>query len=450
MPLEFRKQRDGSLRRIWYGRYRVNGKKHTMNLGVKIEGTPPESLSVMDRGDTEFELSRMKAQVKLESIIDQIGRKDMVPLRLAEHIYEMKTGERLQSVKLENLPEAWDAIPRRSPPCDRYVLQCHRWLKRFRTFIEENYPHVKALDQVTRQMAEAFMEHEKARGIAAKTWNDKLKLMRATCKHVLPSGCANPFERIVPRKTDPTCRQPFTQEELGEILKYAAHDDFIRPIIILGMCTAMRKGDCCQLRRDAVNLDEGFLAVKTSKTGAMVTIPIFPMLYNELIRQKQDGEEMFPEQAKMFRENPDGITWRVKKVLKAAKIETQVERPDGAKKASVKGFHSFRTTWITMALSAGVPMELVRRVTGHSTVDVVLKHYFRPGKEAFKAALETAMPKMLTSGEKEEPKDAEETPKDALLQLVEQADRVSKESFVAQVAKIAHNMALQQNSGQAA
>ena len=74
-------------------------------------------------------------------------------------------------------------------------------------------------------------------------------------------------------------------------------------------------------------------------------------------------------------------------------------------KASVKDFHSLRTTWITMALTAGVPMELVRRVTGHSTVDVVLKHYFRPGREAFKLALETAMPKMLTAGEMPEDRD---------------------------------------------
>jgi hypothetical protein len=70
-------------------------------------------------------------------------------------------------------------------------------------------------------------------------------------------------------------------------------------------------------------------------------------------------------------------------------------------KASVKDFHSLRTTWITMALSAGVPMELVRRVTGHSTVEVVLKHYFRPGREAFRTALETAMPHMLTGGTEE-------------------------------------------------
>lgn len=48
-------------------------------------------------------------------------------------------------------------------------------------------------------------------------------------------------------------------------------------------------------------------------------------------------------------------------------------------------------------LSAGVPMKLVTRVTGHHTVDVVLKHYFRPGREDFRKAIENAMPGMLVS-----------------------------------------------------
>jgi hypothetical protein len=51
-----------------------------------------------------------------------------------------------------------------------------------------------------------------------------------------------------------------------------------------------------------------------------------------------------------------------------------------------------------MALTAGVPMELVRRVTGHSTVNVVLKHYFRPKREEFREALESALPQALTGG----------------------------------------------------
>lgn len=42
------------------------------------------------------------------------------------------------------------------------------------------------------------------------------------------------------------------------------------------------------------------------------------------------------------------------------------------------------------------PVELVRRVTGHATVEVVLKHYFRPDREQFRAALVGSMPAVLT------------------------------------------------------
>jgi hypothetical protein len=55
-----------------------------------------------------------------------------------------------------------------------------------------------------------------------------------------------------------------------------------------------------------------------------------------------------------------------------------------------------RTTYVTLALSAGVPVELVRRVTGHATVDIVLENYFRPDREQFKSALNQALPEVLT------------------------------------------------------
>lgn len=87
----------------------------------------------------------------------------------------------------------------------------------------------------------------------------------------------------------------------------------------------------------------------------------------------------------------------------------QGERQNGKRRASIHDFHSFRVTWITLALAAGVPLELVQRVTGHRTVQVVMKHYFRPGREDFRQVVEKAMPKMLgesqTSSAKASPKD---------------------------------------------
>ena len=53
-------------------------------------------------------------------------------------------------------------------------------------------------------------------------------------------------------------------------------------------------------------------------------------------------------------------------------------------------------------------MELVRRVTGHTTVDIVLRHYFRPGRDTFKAALVGALPAVLTGDKPKRLKPADE------------------------------------------
>ena len=97
-------------------------------------------------------------------------------------------------------------------------------------------------------------------------------------------------------------------------------------------------------------------------------------------------------------------------VLKSDRSLLPVKRGDRGRQASVRDFHSFRVTWVTLALTAGVPLELVQKVTGHKTTDVVLKHYFQPGREDFRQTLQSAMPKLLTNGHK--------TPKEQMREML--------------------------------
>jgi len=504
MPLELKAQRDGRLRDNWYGRYEINGRKIFVNLGVKIAGTPPEKLSVRAEGDAAFERSRATAQAKLDSMVEEVRTKQGSE-RLVEKLYEIKTGETIKSVKLDDLGKEWANIARRREPNERYASQCKSTLKRFADHVRLENPKVLEIAQITRTMARAFMDAEAKRGVTGKTWNDTLKLLRATFRYQLPAGGINPFSDTPTRETETVFRQPFTPKELGAIYEAAKADESTRSIIIVGMCTAMRRGDCCLLEWKDVDLVRRFITVKTSKTGQTVSIPIFPMLLDELKAQaKEAGAKregfVFPEQAKMYLKNPDGITWRVKKILAVGlgepvidteetkallelsteetqkrgeayiaalpdgekrtrmsavfrhytagnniqsvmaavnvskgsvsgylnEIEAAIgcrivrgishtnkgdslkddmkdaglyqERKHGLRRASVRDFHSFRVTWVTLALTAGVPLELVQKVTGHKTTDIVLKHYFQPGREAFRSALNAAMPKLLMSG----------------------------------------------------
>lgn len=418
MPLEVRFKLDGSLREFWYGHYKINGKRYCSNLGVKIAGTPPDPFSLKAEGDAQFERSRAQAQAKLEAMIEE-ARHSRNSERLVEKLYEIKTGETIQSVRLEDLPNAWANIPRKRKPNERYAKQCQSALKGFASFVKDRNPKAQEMAHVTRTLARAFLDAEESRGVTAKTWNDTLKLLRATFKHLLPPGAINPFSNIPTRETEMIFRKPFTPSELEAIIAAAHSDDFIRPIIMTGIFTAMRRGDCCLLKWADVDLEHQFINVKTSKTGQTVHIPVFPLLDTELQHQlrnrnrsknKDHDQYVFPDQAAMYKNNPDGITWRVRKVFAAAGFKDpkdddseqasvrgaiHADRADGLRRASVRDFHSFRVTWVTLALTANIPLEIVQKVTGHKTADIVLKHYFQPGREDYRNAIQSALKELI-------------------------------------------------------
>ncbi|MDF7824132.1 tyrosine-type recombinase/integrase [Pontiellaceae bacterium B12227] len=396
MGLEITRKKDGSLRsKWWYGRFTMNGKNTTINLGVEIKGRVPNTLRKV--GDLAFERSRTQAQVKLDGLISEAHSQKNAEKHL-EELYALKSGSSIEQIPLVGIESCWLNLPSRKRRTELWEKNQCTTLRKFREFIGERHPAVKYLSQVTPRMAQEWLRHLDELGYAAATYNDKMHLLKGFFERMgQDAGIGrNPFSNCPTKLKTTVHHQPFTLDELNRILQHA--DGVMRSIFIVGMCTAMRQGDCCQLKWDAVDLLGAFITVHTSKTGETAEIPLFPALREEIERQPRTDKYIFPKAAKLYQCKNFGISWRVKQVLKAAKIKTDLECEDRIQNATVKGFHSLRTTWITMALSAGVPMELVRRVTGHSTVEVVLKYYFRPDREAFRSALETAMPRLLTQG----------------------------------------------------
>jgi len=307
-------------------------------------------------------------------------------------------------------------------------------------------------------------------------------------------------------------REPFKDDEIESILAAARDDELMRGPIVTALCTAMRRGDCALLKWSSVDLDAGFIEVRTSKTGETAEIPILPALREELSHTAHGaGEYIFPEAAAMYRKNPNGLNWRLREILaKAGFVDAKMAelikareqaQPDprpalpelppdelrrrgleaiaagemieakrekmkaiftaytGGKglptiarelvvskstvslhlhelegmlgaavlrrptlrpmpsvirgtihadngkgqrlhRGSIRGWHSFRTSFVTRALAGGMPEELVRRVTGHTAVAIVRRHYFKPGRDEFRREFEKAMPRMLMNGAK--------------------------------------------------
>lgn len=410
----------------WYGRITVNGRDIVKNLGVVIAGRIPPSLRQV--GDLVFERSRARAQSALELLQVNLKRRSSAE-ELVQTIHEIRTGARVGIIPLKEACVRWKALPRRRPLSARYVSQAESCMDNFITYLKENHSSLNEMSQVQAGVARGYLASEEARGVSPKTYNNILIFLRS-CFEALKddAGIAkNPFAGIPTREEDTIFRKPFSGEELTAIVEAAKEDDFIFPIIVTGICTAMRRGDCCMLKKSSVDLPNRFIQVKTSKTGEYVQIPIFPMLHEVLEKwlhdeKHKDSPQVFPHQAMRYQANPDNITLRVRKVMRKAGFfdpaddadktdgesnaqeqksqcpkptsrgAIHQERTNGLRKASVRDFHSFRVTWVTLALSAGVPLEIVQKVTGHRTASIVMKHYFQPGREEFRKTLSDKLP----------------------------------------------------------
>ena len=101
--------------------------------------------------------------------------------------------------------------------------------------------------------------------------------------------------------------------------------------------------------------------------------------------------------------------------LKTLIKDTRQGRGKGKKmlSASLLGWHSLRGTFATLALSAGIPIETVKLVTGHGTVATITKYYYNPQREHLRAVLGDKLPEVLT-GSKPEPKALPESNGDPL------------------------------------
>ena len=499
MPVESR-----PTSRYWYGRWRSHGRRRSKRLQVLVQGEP---------GSEAFEASRELAEKALAKFLEKVQQRSRAE-DLVQSLHEVKFGSRIGSIPLHRLAAEWLALPRKDTLSKGRIQYGTNILKRFVAFLQAHYPTADELAAVTPKMAEAFMAAEEHRGIAGRTYNHELILLRGAFERLrIKAGLlANPFSQGLISKTENSIpRKPFTMEEIDRLLQTAkAYDPEIHDLITVGLCTALRRGDACCLKWEDVDLPARRVRVYTRKTGGKVAIPIFPRLFDVLAARKRVGPFVFPTLAAAYEAEhwtinnrlnasftragfhadveddedkpvpavidadiPDEVTVRktvlakidalgpdevaprikatmrevfdlyssgatlpdivkqldsskgsislylsriekvaghpivrreIKKAQQAKAMaeagpgEPAPERRDGKGMIRVnnRGFHALRATFTTQALAAGVPVEVVKLITGHTLTETVLKHYFNPNEQTVFAKLQRAMPQLLT------------------------------------------------------
>lgn len=77
---------------------------------------------------------------------------------------------------------------------------------------------------------------------------------------------------------------------------------------------------------------------------------------------------------------------------------TRQDRTVGKHSASLYGWHSLRASFVVQALANNIPVEIVRRVVGHSTIDMTLE-YFNPTKRIMADTMRKKMQGSILSGD---------------------------------------------------
>ncbi|MDF7824453.1 tyrosine-type recombinase/integrase [Pontiellaceae bacterium B12227] len=474
----------------WYGRYKVDGKEYVKNLQVEIRGTRP--LTLKETGSVHFENSRGEAHSVLNALLEEVQSAKSAEA-LAEAVYEARSGEKLKRYRIQDLSLIWKEKPRKRPPSPEHAEKSISKLECLANHLQKNFPKIIRVDQIRPAHIQSFLNELEQSGMTAATWNSYL----VPIKLVLKRAGVPAAKEILAKDSEPVFRKPFSIEELDAVLEAAKSDRLIYSLAVTAACTAMRKKDCCYLSWSDVDFSDGFITVKTSKTGQVVDIPMADMLRAEIEKHSNNGSDfVFPEAKQLYEADASAITKRFKSVLRLAgfddgvtappleyktdpyspeeilkaaeeiytggklirakavlssylsgdcirrsaetagvsigsvsnylnELEAQTkkrlirgkhrpatdivpptrgkmreERKNGLNAASVRDFHSFRTTFVTIALMRGMPLDTVRKITGHQTAEVVTKHYFRPEREQLREAMQNTLPGMLTSAAK--------------------------------------------------
>lgn len=165
--------------------------------------------------------------------------------------------------------------------------------------------------------------------------------------------------KLTHRQKEADDREPFTYREYLDVLHQAPY--FYRQATALSFWTGLRLGDCCTLEWDS--LTHKTVTVWTEKKDKRVVIPIdHELCGGEKLRRVLSEIEVvdetfcFPEQNQIHRDTS-----------KRSKISTYYGRICQRAGVYDKTFHCLRHSFVTRLSKAGVMLEDIGKIVGHSS-----------------------------------------------------------------------------------
>ena len=354
-------QREKSGR--WTLRVGINGKRLSRSTGTK------------DYDKAEAILNRFLAPLGLGSM--------RLPLAEVWRHYEMSPNRKdLAKSTLNAKRIAWMAFS--------------RW-------VEQTHMEITELAQVTPDAVAEYLAQYRCHH-SASTYNGHVCILREVFRLLAEKAglAGDPWAGVCLLADDSLSRRELTLEEVDRLYAVATKQGKEwRLLVMTGIYTGLRLGDCCRLSWDCVNLERGIIQVIPEKTkkhmhGRPVTIPIHDELLKELLAAKQEiasgGQKTTPSPYvnPTIAEAHMTTKWRgdegLRKLFRAANITMSVRVEGRRRKSVVASFHSLRHTFVSLSANAGVPLPVVQSIVGHCST-AMTRHYYHENLDALRSAV---------------------------------------------------------------
>ncbi len=333
-----------------------------------------KTLNAATRDDAEKEVAEIvKEEVRLSAIDSKVA--------YIQQIAEAKKLLHICRVPLSEMEAAFFDHPSAPSITPEHRKNYHSTLSVFVEYAKRF--NISTVADVTAEIAQGFLTFYWKRGIAPKTYNGALDILKRVFRTLNRED--NPFEEFKKKQCTTEERLAFTIEQLQAIWEVLESDHYMLyksemiDLYKLALYTGARCGDLCLLKWTSVDLNHRIIRFVPHKIAhssrKSVEIPISDVLFEALSKLEQTGQYVLPNVAHRYSHNPGGISRDTKKLLLAAGLTPKDEGSTRRLRAvSRLSFYGFRHTAASMLINGGVNPLVVRDMLGHSTVDMTARY----------------------------------------------------------------------------
>jgi integrase len=235
----------------------------------------------------------------------------------------------------------------------------------------------KLLSEISVLDAERF-KTERLKSVKPATLNKDIGTLRAVFNYALKLKWIyeNPFRSVKKVSRPDNENLSFSTPELY-LLMDAIKESKLRTFILFALYTGCRLSEIINLQYKDIDLKRDLIIIRnkenfSTKTGKIRQIPLnnsirelikelFPD--NSIIELNRHNPECYVFQKENgYKYNPDYVTHKFKQYLRKAGINERFH------------FHCLRHTFITSLINAGVNINYVKEIAGHSTIQTTMKY----------------------------------------------------------------------------